>query len=67
MVIPRFHILLGIGNKLQKCFNTYVSERLELLQLNKVEAMNNTILSQIELQNLVVRLNTHTRNELWLF
>ena len=58
MVIPLLYILLRIGNKLWKYFNIYISERLELLQPNKVEAINNTILSQIELEKY---------KEKWLF
>ena len=51
IIIPLLCILLGISNNLRNHFSTFVVERLKMLKDNEIEAISNTILAKIELQN----------------
>ena len=45
IIIPLLHILLSTDNKLCEHFNTHIAKRLEILEQDKIKAINNTILA----------------------
>ena len=55
IILPLLHILLGLGNEVRKNFVDFISERIEISHVDEVQAINNTILAELEVDDLTLK------------
>ena len=55
IILPLLHILLGLGNKVRKNLFDFISERIEILHADEVQAINNAMLAELEVDDLMLK------------
>ena len=55
IIMPLLHMLLGLGNKVRKNLFDCKYERIEMLHVDEMQAINNVILAELEVDELTLK------------